>query len=119
MHTFIQKSYALFVAAGCTLWMLPMRAQAIFGSEDVNIAELKDGATESSIKSTIVDVLQIVLNFLGFIAVIMVIIAGIRLIISGGDDEQKEKAKKTIFYALIGLIIVLFAKVIVGLVDLI
>ena len=57
------------------------------------------------------------LNFLALIAVVIVIIAGMRLIISQGDDEQKDKAKKAIFYALAGLIIVLFARVIVSLIT--
>ncbi len=57
------------------------------------------------------------LNFLALIAVVVIIIAGIRLIVSQGEDEPKEKAKKTIFYAIAGLLIVLFAKVIVGLVT--
>jgi hypothetical protein len=38
------------------------------------------------------------------------------LIVSQGEEGQKEKAKKTILYAVIGLLVVLFARVIVALV---
>lgn len=65
----------------------------------------------------ITEIVTAVLNFLALIAVIVVIIAGIRLIVSQGEDEAKDKAKKTILYALLGLIIVLFARVIVGLIT--
>jgi predicted benzoate:H+ symporter BenE len=49
--------------------------------------------------------------------VIVVVIAGIRLVISQGEEQEKDKAKKTIFYAIIGLIIILFAQAIVGFVQ--
>jgi hypothetical protein len=46
-----------------------------------------------------------------------IIIAGIYMIISLGNDEQIEKAKKIIKYTLIGLVIILFSRVLVGLVT--
>lgn len=69
------------------------------------------------IREVIEDIIVAVLNFLALVAVVVVIIAGIRLIVSQGNDEEKDKAKKAIFYALAGLVIVLFARVIVGLVT--
>lgn len=75
------------------------------------------GGSAEDYRSIVIDVLAAVLNFLALIAVVVVVIAGIRLIISQGDEDAKEKAKKTIFYALIGLVIVLFARVIVGLIT--
>ena len=54
------------------------------------------------------------LNFLALLAIIFIVVAGIRLIVSQGEDEQKDKAKKTILYVIVGLIIILFARVIVG-----
>jgi succinate dehydrogenase/fumarate reductase cytochrome b subunit len=69
------------------------------------------------IRDIIEQIIIAVLNFLALIAVVVVIIAGIRLIVSQGNDEEKDKAKKAIFYALAGLVIVLFARVIVGLVT--
>lgn len=71
-------------------------------------------ADTAGIRVTIVNVLKIVLNFITLVAVIYVIIAGIRLIVSGGDEGQKDTAKKTIIYVIIGIIVVLFARVIVG-----
>lgn len=86
-----------------------------FGEDGIDT--LPGAVDEQGLKDLIIEVLTIVLNFLAIVAVIVVVIAGIRLIISQGEDDAKDKAKKTIFYALIGLVIVLFARVIVGLVT--
>lgn len=75
------------------------------------------GSGAGEIRTIINDIIVAVLNFLALIAVVVVIIAGIRLIVSQGNDEEKDKAKKAIFFALGGLVIVLFARVIVGLVT--
>lgn len=72
---------------------------------------------QTDIKAALVDIITRVLDFILIIAVIFVIVAGIRLIVSGGNDEQKDKAKKTIIYVIIGIIVVLFARVIVTFVN--
>lgn len=50
----------------------------------------------------------------GAVAVIMIIIGGFRYLISGGDSNGVSSAKNTIMYALIGLLVVIFAQVIVA-----
>ncbi len=81
------------------------------------IQGLQEGTTVDDIMSIIIEVVGVVLNFILLIAVIFVIVAGIRLIISGGDEAQKDKAKQTIIYVVIGIIVILFARVIVSLVN--
>ena len=49
----------------------------------------------------------------GAVSVIMIIIGGFRYIISGGDSSGVSSAKNTILYAIVGLVIVLFAQVII------
>lgn len=79
------------------------------GLNDINgIAEGDD------IAGVITNIIVMILDFLALIAVIFIIIAGIRLIISQGEEEQKDKAKKTIMYVIVGLVVVLLARVIVG-----
>ncbi len=72
---------------------------------------------QADIKTTIVDLLKNVLDFITIIGVVFVVIAGIRLIISGGDEGEKDKAKKTIIYVIVGIIVVLLARVIVVFVN--
>ena len=94
-------------------------AQNSFAGPDPQIAGTPGASNTDpeSFRQIVFDVISAILNFLALIAVVVVIIAGIRLIVSQGDDDAKEKAKKTIFYALAGLAIVLFARVIVGLIT--
>lgn len=88
------------------------------GIEDaINQANGIAGLPVGDVRSTIIRIVQSVLSFLALAAVIVIIIAGIMLIVSLGNEEQKDRAKRIIFYALIGLVIVLFARVIVGLVT--
>lgn len=49
----------------------------------------------------------------GVVSVIMIIVGGFRYIISGGDSSSVQGAKNTILYAIVGLVIVLFAQVII------
>ena len=49
----------------------------------------------------------------GIVAVVMIIIGGLKYITSGGDSGNVTSAKNTILYAVIGLIIVVLAQVIV------
>ncbi len=88
-----------------------------FAGESPDIGGLPDASSPDDVRQVIVDILAAILNFLALIAVIIIIIAGIRLIVSQGEDEQKDKAKKTILYAIVGLVVVLFARVIVSLVT--
>lgn len=81
------------------------------------IEGLQNSTDPEDIRTAIVAVVKIVLDFVLLIAVIYVIVAGIRLIVSGGDEGAKDKAKQTIIYVVIGIIVILFARVIVSLVN--
>lgn len=64
----------------------------------------------NSIVQTIINIFSVVV---GAVSVIMIIIGGFRYVISGGDSSATKSAKDTIMYAVIGLVVVLFAQVIV------
>ncbi len=64
-----------------------------------------------NIIATVVDILSIIV---GALSVIMIIIGGLRYITSAGDSSKTAGAKNTILYAVVGLIIVIFAQVIVN-----
>ena len=58
-----------------------------------------------------------ILSFLvGFAALVSMILAGIRYILSGGDPQKISQAKDAIIYGVVGLIVAVFAQAIVGLV---
>jgi type IV secretory pathway VirB2 component (pilin) len=72
------------------------------------------GGGPEDLRAGILEVLTYILGFLGLIAVIVIVIAGIRLIIGGADEGQREKARNAVLYAVIGLILVLLASAIVN-----
>lgn len=51
---------------------------------------------------------------IGAIAVLMMVIGGLRYVISGGDASQTKSAKDTILYAIVGVVIALMAYAIVN-----
>lgn len=112
----VQQLTRSFATAGALSMSFVSTAFAQFAGESPDLG-LPDASSPEDVRSTIIGVIEAVLNFLALIAVIVIIIAGIRLIVSQGEEEQKEKAKKTILYAIIGLVVVLFARVIVSLVT--
>lgn len=59
-------------------------------------------------------VVNLLLWAIGIISVIMIIIGGIRYATSNGDSNQVTAAKNTIMYAVIGLVIAIFAYAIVN-----
>jgi hypothetical protein len=66
-------------------------------------------ADQNAIKT----VIQITLTIVGGISVIMVIIGGIKYAGSQGDPAGTAKAKNTIIYALIGVVVAILATTIV------
>ena len=55
-----------------------------------------------------------ILYIVGIIAVIMLIIGGIRYVVSGGDSKKVTDAKNTVLYAIIGLIVCLLSYAIIN-----
>lgn len=65
-----------------------------------------------SVNDTVQNALNLFSAIVGIIAVIMLIVGGINYITSQGDSSKTTKAKDTILYAAIGLVIVALAQVI-------
>ena len=86
-------------------------------NEPAPIPGLSNKTGTQGIKDAIISLITKVLDFILLIAVVYVIVAGIRLIVSGGDEGEKDKAKQTIIYVIVGIIVVLFARVIVTFVN--
>ncbi len=85
----------------------------------VNVSEFINGVQNESVYSGIASINCIpfiiqnlifwLLVFAGTVALILVIIAGIKFITSGGDAKQAEGARKTLTFAILGLILIMFS----------
>lgn len=69
------------------------------------------GCTGDGIFKTITNVL---LFLIGAISVIMLIIGGIRYVVSGGDSSAVTGAKNTILYAIVGIVVAILAYALVN-----
>lgn len=62
----------------------------------------------------IINVANYIAWFAGAIAVIMIIFAAFRFVKSSGDSAKVTAARETIIYALVGLVVIVLARVITG-----
>lgn len=81
--------------------------------EGVNAANTGNTAT-SDVNTLIKNVVNILLFVLGAIAVIMIVVGGIKYTTSNGNPEQIKSAKNTIMYAVVGVVVALLAYAIVN-----
>jgi cytochrome bd-type quinol oxidase subunit 2 len=71
------------------------------------------GGAEQKVNDTISRGLNIFSAIVGIIAVVMIIVGGVKYITSQGESANVTSAKNTILYALVGLVVVALAQVIV------
>ena len=72
------------------------------------------GGGDVDLKNAIQTVVNALLFLLGAVAVIMIIIGGIRYTTSNGDSTRTKAAKDTILYAVVGLVVAILAFAIVN-----
>ena len=72
------------------------------------------GAGSGNLRGGIKTVINTLLFILGAIAVIMIVIGGIKYTLSNGDASSIKSAKDTILYSVIGLVVALLAYAIVN-----
>lgn len=79
-------------------------------------AGVKSTGTNSNtdMKGVIKTVVSVMMFILGALAVIMIIYSGIQYVISVGDSGKIQKAKNTLIYSIVGLVVAMFAYAIVN-----
>ena len=87
---------------------------------DSNNAKSNGGSASSDSSSPILGpnsvlyrVIQLVTTLTGVLSVVMIIVGGFRYVVSGGDSSATKGAKDTILYAVVGLVIAIFAQTII------
>lgn len=72
---------------------------------------------DSLTTTTIPGIIKTMLFFVGILAVIMIIFAGIRYITAHGDKAQVQAATNTLIYSIVGLVVAILAYAIVSFVT--
>jgi len=83
------------------------------GTTDTTNNTCDTGSSAGGVQNTITTIINLLSVVGGVAAVIMIIVAGLRYVTSGGKEEGVKNAKNTILYAIIGLVIVALAQLIV------
>lgn len=94
---------------GLTIGVFPVMAQ-ISPLTSSDCTKLGTKCTKSdtvkNLGENIWGIVNVSLVLVGLLAAIMIIYGGIKYIIARGDENAAEEAKKTILYAVIGLIVI-------------
>ena len=69
---------------------------------------------DTSLMPTINTIINVILGLLGLVAVFVIILGGVQYTMSTGDATKVKKAKDTILYGVIGLVVALLAFAIVN-----
>lgn len=100
------------LAASCTDPNLSSKEQIQCGANQASGSTGTTGPGQG-VQNTIKDVINILSLVGGALAVIMLIVGGLRYVLSAGNPETTKAAKNTIIYALVGLVIIAVAQIIV------
>jgi len=83
----------------------------------IGLANGSGGSSCGDNGGQLTNVLQTIINvfsaIVGIVAVIMIMVAGLQFITSNGNPQNVSKARMSLIYALIGIVVVVLAQVIV------
>ena len=69
---------------------------------------------DESLMPTVNTIINVILGVLGLVAVVVIILGGVQYTTSAGDPGKVKKAKDTILYGIVGLVVALLAFAIVN-----
>jgi len=81
----------------------------VFAASSWSGLEDADVATFSSIETLFGNVLSVALRLMGIVAFVMIVVGGIKFLVSGGDAKATDSARQTITYGIIGLVMVILS----------
>lgn len=115
-----KKTQVLGITASFALWQLAFPRQV--GAQTttwsgVCISEKDpDVATLQGLQCLLANVLSVALTFLGIAGFVMIVVASLRWLFMGGNTQDVEGAKKTMTFAVLGIVVALSAFIILNLV---
>ncbi len=109
---FVAMGLFAVVGGSTTLAIDPLKAGCDANQKSEICAQTKGSG--ASVSTTIKNIISLLLFVLGVICVIVIIVAGIQYAVAAGDSNQITRAKNSILYAIVGLVIALLAYTIVN-----
>lgn len=84
-----------------------------FGIKD-GLGDVNIGSDVESVKVNILSAVSNVISYVGLVAALLIVYGGVTLITAGGDQEKIKKAQGIVTSSIIGLVIILMARVIIA-----
>lgn len=104
-HFFIV--FALMTAALLAINAIPAFAQGgVIDTTDCPAFLNALGGCQPGLRGIVLLIINFALGFLGLLAVVMVIYGGFLYVSSAGNEENVNKAKKILLYAVIGIVVI-------------
>jgi len=111
--TLVAAVLSLAVAVAAVVMPIALPSASAQFKSGLDAARTQEMSTKP-ISTTIGEVVNIFLYFVGAVAVIVVIWGGFQYITSSGDSQKATTAKNTIMYAVIGIVVVVMSYAIVN-----
>ena len=118
------KIFTKILAAGILMiGLLGVFTPAVYAANGINICSEENQNSvycqnkdkgEGQVNGIIKTIVEVLLMAVGAISIIMIVIGGILFALSSGDAQKAAKARSTILYAVVGLIVSIFASAIVN-----
>ena len=105
MKKYLTKKGILSLAA-MTLMLMPMVASAY---ASLGVEEASMGLGSKDLKTMVGSIINVLLGFLGIIAVVIILLGGFKWMTAAGNDDKIGEAKKLLGAGVVGLIIILAA----------
>lgn len=105
------KKITIWTVSLLTLFTLVVLPTLVFAQTDpYGLGYLEESElTSTDIRTTIANIIRVVMGFLGTVAVVIILIGGFKWMTAGGNEDKVGEAKKLLMQGVIGLVIVLLA----------
>ena len=114
MKRFVLFGAAVALVASVAFMSAPVQAIELYQACGSGAASEVCAGGDEQVNGFIKNIVNTLLFIIGALAVIMLIIGGIRYTTSAGNSSQTTAAKNTILYAIVGLVLAIFAYAIVN-----
>lgn len=104
----MKKYKGLMALAGLTILLVPL----VVSAQDISLGLEYGSALQlgtRDVREVITAIINVLLGFLGVIAVVIILLGGFKWMTAGGNEDKVAEAKKLIGAGIIGLVVILAA----------
>ena len=102
------KKIILYAAVGIAIVALSSQIVALFQALPTGT----DVTGSLELRPRVLTIINLVFKYVAMILLVVIFIAGLIMLTSGGDEGRRDSARKMLVYALIGTVIIVFARAI-------